>query len=228
MMLLARVGSVVARVCEEVFPFVHYAIRKRRKIRDADRDEVLTNPNFMGYQSLPEAHLAARLEEERKRAAAMDEKTYKMTLSLSIGLTVLGSSATLLLKEVAHPEVRIVLAALLGVGLFFVLSSGFIALGALRTMPTYGYGTGVLPRSSVKRAQVLADALARQETINIARHLRNEAAYQSLRNGLVVLFLAVSLFAVVFACESLSQAESFYPLRPTVSLATSLDCPNSC
>ena len=133
----------------------------------------------------------------------MDEKTFKMTLSLSVGLTVLGSTATFLVKKISLYEAQIALVALISLGLFYVLSSGFIALGALKTLPSYGYGTSSLLVVSDKRQRFLAECLACAEIINIIRHLRNEAAYQLLRNGLFLLFLAAAAFAVFLGLEIL-------------------------
>ena len=69
-----------------------------------------------------------------------------------------------------------------------------MALGALRTFPTYGYGTQFLLQQRENTETVLADALARQETMNNIRHLRNETAYAALRNGLLFLFAGIIVF----------------------------------
>ena len=74
---------------------------------------------------------------------------------------------------------------------------------ALRTLPSYGYGTRFLLDQSVDPPQILADALARQETMNVVRHLRNEAAYQAMRNGLLFLFAGIMVFAGTLAYEAL-------------------------
>jgi len=129
----------------------------------------------------------------------MDEKTFKLTLSLSVGLTVLGSTAIPLVKAVPSEAVQTTLTAIIGLGLFYVLAAGFVALGALRTFPSYGRGTQFLLQQKGNVQNVLADALARQETMNIIRHLRNETAYQALRNGLSLLFVGTLIFAAMLA-----------------------------
>ncbi|HEV2899548.1 MAG TPA: hypothetical protein VGX71_17285 [Pseudaminobacter sp.] len=85
--------------------------------------------------------------------------------------------------------------------LFYVLSSGFVALGAVRTLPSFGYGTQFLLQLQAGAPNAIADALARQELMNNIRHLRNETAYQALRNGLILLFAALLLFATMLAYE---------------------------
>ena len=124
------------------------------------------------------------------------KKTFKLTLSLSIGLTVVGSTAVPLIRALSGPGMQLIVGACIGLGLFYVLAAGFVALGALRTIPSYGYGTRFLLELSElpqqdNRQTYLAAELARQETMNFIRHLRNETAYQALRNGLYFLFAAI-------------------------------------
>ena len=100
-----------------------------------------------------------RLEEERERASAMDEKTFKLPLSLSVGLTVLGSTAAFLTKVISSATIQTLLTIVIGIGLSYVLAAGFVALGALRTFPTYGYGTQFLLHQRENTETVLADAV---------------------------------------------------------------------
>ena len=125
----------------------------------------------------------------------MDEKTFKLTLSLSIGLTVLGSMAAFLIKVVSSVTIQTISTILIYSGVLYVLFAGFVALGALRTLRSYGYGTQFLLQQKKEEQKILAEALARQETMNIIRHLRNETAYQALRNGLCLLFVGIVIFA---------------------------------
>ena len=188
----------IARVYEEIFPFGIYIknamhLRKRCKCRDILREEM-----FVEFETLASDLLSLRLEEERQRASALDEKTFKLTLSLSVGLTVLGSTAAFFAKGVWAD----IVVAVIGIGVFFVLGAGFVALGALRTLPSYGYGTQFLLRKSENEQIILADALARQETMNQMRHLRNETSFQALRNGLLLIFAGIALFFSTEVFES--------------------------
>jgi hypothetical protein len=88
------VGSFLSRILEEVFPIPHYLARRRKLLRQATAELILSEAtSFNGYTTLSEEILSARLQEERQRASSMDEKTFKMTLSLSIGLTILGTAS---------------------------------------------------------------------------------------------------------------------------------------
>ena len=89
--------------------------------------------------------------------------------------------------------VHATLTILFGVGVFYVLGAGITSVSALRTQPLYGYGTRFLVQRQREQEgrRVLAEALARQEIMNIVRHLRNETAYQALRNGLLILLAGI-------------------------------------
>lgn len=106
---------------------------------------------------------------------------------------------------------------------FYVLSAGFVALGALRTLPSYGYGTRFLLQQEDNAPSTVADALARQELMNNIRHLRNETAYQALRNGLILLFVAILLFAATLAYQTLYPAGSPPPHSASVGLPARSD-----
>jgi hypothetical protein len=193
----------LSRIAEELFPFAHYLVHRRGQRRRYESDGILNDPAFSGYSCLSVEQLTDRLKEERQRASAMDDKTFKLTLSLSVGMTILGSTAAFLLEAISSAAMQTTLAITIGLGLFYILAAGFVALGALRTYPSYGFGTQFLLQQQGNTQKVLADALARQETINNVRHLRNETAYQALRNGLFLLFAAILIFAATLAYQSL-------------------------
>jgi hypothetical protein len=79
-----------------------------------------------------------------------------------------------------------------------MLIAGIISLGALKTLPKYGYGTKHEILAEQQGANHIAKALFLQEEINIVRHLRNESAYQCLRNGflLLLLVLIIATFSI--------------------------------
>ena len=73
-----------------------------------------------------------------------------------------------------------------------------MALGALRTQPRYGFGTQyLLTLKGNDRRVTQADQLARQEIRNSIRQMRNEAVFQTVRNGMIV--LAIGAVAAVIA-----------------------------
>lgn len=193
----------ISRIIEEVFPFGHYLANSHCvKKRLCDSSEILCRREFVDYRSLPARKIKKRIKEEHQRASDMDAKTFKLTLSFSVGLTVLGSMAAFLIKIIESSTIQSTLAILIGLGVFYVLAAGLLAVGALRTRQSHGYGTRPLLWKKDKKKK-LAEALAREETMNITRHLRNEAAYQSLRNGLWLLFIGLLVFVATFVYQHL-------------------------
>lgn len=201
---LSQIKDAVANFVEEILPFLHYVRRKKCAMLRAKCKRILEKHQFAQYASISTDDLLKRLCEERQRATAIDEKTFKMTFSISVGLTILGSTSAFLVDQILLPQVRIAFISLIVLGLFYVIASGFIALGALKTLPSYGYGTNILLIKPEKLQQVLAESLARAESINLVRHLRNETAYQSLRNGFILLFSAATTFTLFIGIQTFS------------------------
>ena len=196
-----------SRLLEELFPFMCYVRRRNHLLQRSESDRILDSEAFAGYGTLSEEELQNRLSEERQRAQSMDEKTFKLTLSFSVGLAVFGLTTTSVARNMPYVPIQGILITLVGLGLLFVLSAGFIALGALRTFPSYGYGTAFMVKirktEKTEAVLVLAAELARQETMNNIRHLRNEAAYQTLRNGLFLFFVGVMLSLAALGIQKL-------------------------
>lgn len=180
---------------EEIFPFPFYWVRRRRHLDRISSDDFGNGQTaFSSYHKLSKEELFGQIKEERERAKSMDDKTFKMTLALTFAMTVLGSTTSLLIGNVPFQIMRTLVASLAALTIFYSLTAGFIALGAIRTMPSYGYGTNFLVNAKRNKSAIVT-ALASQEAMNIIRHLRNECAYQALRNSFIFLFLALSLFA---------------------------------
>ena len=186
--------NYLRRIREELFPFVDYAINVRRLKQVRDSTDILSREEYVKYPVLTTEGLEERLDQEHRRAATLDEKTVKLTLAFSVGLTVLGLMVGFATKPENSPATHTVFVALIHAGLYYVLIAGFVSLGALRTQPLYGYGTMfLLRRKEDSSSNLLAECLARQEIMNVMRHLRNETAYQSLRNGMVLFFTGLAV-----------------------------------
>jgi hypothetical protein len=153
------------------------------------------------YRELAVSDLEKSILEEHERSKLLDEKTFKMTLSLALGLTILGSVTAVLLRNVGESTIATLMRFGLALSIFYIFVGGSIALSSLRTLPTFGYGTGL--KIDVKRAnapvEVYIDALLRQEKANQIRQVRNEAAFQALRNGFVLFGIVLILYFLVLA-----------------------------
>lgn len=193
------------RLLEEVLPFVAFLRNYKKAIKQAsDAGSGRRSPS---YEELSEESLRERLHEEHERARATDEKTLKFTLALSLALTVVGSASAFLVQVEGPRPLRIPLVVLAALCVCYALTGGLLALGALKTAPTYGYGTEYAIES-MGRKDVVANALAGQEKVNTARHLRNEAAYQCLRNAVILLALVIVLAFVQTAYSGGEQGDS--------------------
>jgi hypothetical protein len=193
---LLMVRSFILRVLEEIVPFFFYwmrAARKRKSIFSADfsdKNEI----KLSGFSLLSVSQLESRLEEEHERAKAIDEKTIKFSMTISIALTIVGSASSVILKTIEIPSLQAIALLSIGLSVIFTISGGMLSLGALKTLETFGYGTEHLIQKE-KDNKSISIALLKQEELNIVRVLRNEATFQCLRNGFLLLLLAFSIYA---------------------------------
>ena len=185
---------------EEIFPFVIYFKNYKKLNLKFNQVGILEEKEFTKYETIAIDKLQLRLCEERKRAVAIDNKTARMSLWVSLGLTVLSSSSALFIEQIPYLLARIIFLVLVGFGFLYFFVSSYIALGSLKTLPSYGFGTEVLLIKNNRQLQrKLADWLARSETVNSIR--RNESTYQSIRNGLLLMGLAIIVLLVSYGIE---------------------------
>ena len=187
------------RLAEEFFPFAYYLRNASRLKLRYKLPELLQDEAFQGYDRLSVDELDRRLAEEHERAVALDDKTSKGTLFLSVGfsilglgLTVISSSNWILLKTTSSPVGSTWLILLFGASVIYFLTASWMALGALRTYHKFGFGTKyTLTLHDSDPTALRAEHLARQETVNNLRHCRNEAVFQAVRNGFILLFVGI-------------------------------------
>jgi hypothetical protein len=184
--------KLYVRIFEEIFPLFIYLINKRKIINNIDNSKYLVEKS-KNYTVLDEGCINDRIKEEHERAVKIDEKTSKFTLGLSVSLTVLATASGAFAKYLPESSYVEVISIICGIASIYMLLAGITALGSLKTLATYGYGTQHLINQKNDGISYLSQALYAQEKINIVRHLRNEAAYQSLRNGFIMLLIALIL-----------------------------------
>ena len=159
-------------------------MKKRQKAIKIDNG--LHDDQLIDLEKLNDSELNKRLEEEHTRADRMDEKTYKMTLIVSIGVTIVGILTSLIVNSVSDQAIKFVLLAMAQLAIFYSLISSFVAFGALRTLERFGYGSNFLVQAK-ENVLYIKRAIKAQETMNIIRHTRNECAYQLIRNSYLLL-----------------------------------------
>lgn len=187
--------KTVLRIIEELFPFGHYFVCYERLKREVKSPNILKDKGMENYCSLSRKQLKKRLKEEHRRPLIIDQKTFRLIISLSFEFTVLSSTAALLREAELREAVETALTIIILTGLVYTLLAGFIALGAMRTFSLYGYGTEfLLQQQSNGQRRILAEALVRQQIMNTLRHLRNETVYMALRNVFVLVLAGAIIF----------------------------------
>ena len=185
---------------EEFLPFCAYYKYRSKLLNDADNtysESGTDNDTLSSCRTLDQDTINTRIEEEHERAKYIDEKTVKFTLTTTIALTLLSSTSPFLLQKVTQGVFLSISISLSGISVLYLLIGGLISLEALRTMPTYGYSTDF--RVKAKGYQdIVYNALAAQEKVNAVRQVRNEAAFQCIRNGLLLLMISFSVTLIGF------------------------------
>lgn len=190
--------SILGRIFEETFPVLSFLRYKSKLLKSQQKTNEIVEKSKC-YVEIDNTSLKNRISEEHARAVKIDEKTYKFTLGLSVSLTVLAAASGAFAKYLPKNEYSSLISVACGVSAIYMLLAGMTALGSLKTLPTYGYGSHHRLKEKSEGKKYLAVALYSQEKMNIIRHLRNEAAYQSLRNGFLVLLLALVISVSTFA-----------------------------
>ena len=179
------------------FPFVHYM----RFIREGEKlcasETILDDKKLTHYVTLTEEELNLLIVQEHDRKNFIEEKTTRYSLAIPSAAGLLGMTAALELSGWNGA----VTAALFLIATFYLLASGLTSLRTLRVPYPYGSGTQFLIDTKNKQngKYVMARELARQETMNVALEYLNEAAYASLRMGILYLVLG----AIVIGTETM-------------------------
>lgn len=197
------------------FPFIYLYGLEKRKYSDATN--YLSESSAFFYE-LDKTVVESRLKEEHSRSKLIDDKTSKFNLGLSLCLTIIGVAATTIAKLLPDHELKPVIIAFLSISSLYMLVGGLVSLSAFKLMPTYGYGSRFEYLKSKNERVESIKALIGQENVNLIKQIRNEVAYQCLRNGFVMLFLALAVI-------SYTSVLSAYLASPkAMSLVSYLKC----
>ncbi|ULR30030.1 hypothetical protein MJO48_16310 [Dickeya fangzhongdai] len=188
---MEKLKNKIFRLTEEILPFIYFLCinnSRSKKLHDIDFS------TFQYYLKLPNEVLEQRLKDEHDRAVKIDDKTSKFTLGLSISLTIISATTSSIVKTLPNNQLNNWISFLFGLSSLYMLSGGLLALGTLKTLPRFGYGTTF---EIDKNSETLINSLIKQEKINILRHIRNELSYMSLRNGFILMLIALSLNTII-------------------------------
>lgn len=193
---------------QELFPFLTYFLQAQKIRRQVWSLDDISKPDngklartARRYNNIERDEISARLRDEHDRAKKIDEKTFRFTLLISVGLSIFGSAFAFIASEVASTNWAKTILVIISIAEVFFLVGGLIALAAIRTMPFYGIGTEALlakKNDAATDMPVLSRWLVQQEQMNVIRQMRNEASYQCMRNGLILTISAMIMIGITY------------------------------
>ncbi|MDE9447728.1 hypothetical protein KKJ04_19695 [Xenorhabdus bovienii] len=201
-----RLNKMAYRIIEETFPFVYFYYITNKKTGGVYD---VTFLNFEFYSHLSDEQITKRLEHEHNRAKEIDDKTFKFTLALSISLSIVSAGASGIVKFLPENNLNPYISFIFFLSSFYMLCGGLISLGSLKTLPKFGYGSYF---EINKSRDSLIKAIAGQEKINIIRHIRNEHSYMCLRNGFLLIILAIIFCLYILSTAFFTHNLRFEPL----------------
>lgn len=180
---------------ENTLPFIPYGQVTRMLKEKERREDILALEEYAGYPDLDEDVLESRLAQEHERAGRLDDKTVRLSFALTFGLAVLGVVGGVAIEgELQATQAMSVALLFLGsvVG-FYMAAAALLVAGSLQGEPWYGFGTYFAielgRRGPGGRRRYYAEALARQELVNIRGYNRNTVTYLCLRNAIGALVI---------------------------------------
>ena len=176
------------------------------KLRLLDDEEILDREEYSQFTEIVLEDLQMQLNRENERASAINEKTYKMGLSLSIALAITGYALTALPDQISYSVAKTCISVPIIFSVFYFMAAGVTALGSIKTERIYGFTAQILLLGEDEQQQCFAKCLAQSEVMNNIRHLRNEAVYQCLHRGYYLLVVAIALFTGSHIFEFFSQS----------------------
>lgn len=180
------------QILSTTFPCIYLYGLEKRKLAEAN--DYLAKANSFFYD-LDKVVVESRLKEEHLRSKLIDDKTSKFNLGLSLCLTIIGVAATTIAKLLPDHELKPLIIAFLSISSLYMLIGGLVSLYAFKLMPTYGYGSWFEYLKSRNERVEIIKALIGQEKVNLIKQVRNEVAFQCLRNGFVSLFIGLIIIS---------------------------------
>lgn len=191
---------------EESLPFIYFYFLAKEK---TNKVYEVTWQSLEFYSGLTDVQITNRLEHEHNRAKEIDDKTFKFTLALSVSLSIISAGASGVVKLLPDSNLNPYISFTFFLSSFYMLCGGFISLGSLKTMPKFAYGSYF---EMSKNSATLIKAIIGQEKVNMLRYIRNELSYMTLRNGFLLILLALILCLFVLAGAALNQQVELKPM----------------
>lgn len=199
-----NIRGYIANIVEEIVPFASLSINLSKVMSNFDDDRNKQFASYDKFLSLPLERLTEYMKWEQDRAKMIDEKSNRMTTFVAVSFTVIGLVSGFLPKEVEATGLDVLVKLALFIASTYLLIGGLISLSNARTQPLYGVGLRFISnlKSSKFKKKEIMSAIAHQVMVNNKRGLRNEAAYQSIRNGIFAFFISIEMYVLGKAIAS--------------------------
>lgn len=206
---LKRLVKIILRIIEEIFPVPFYSKYKKKILAEVNKTEKLRKSQiFTLYQGIEEKELFDRIKEEHTRANLLDEKTSKLTLSISFGLAIIGVLSSIFTSKL-EGIFQLIFFLFSSFTIIYSLFCSILSISSLKTLPFYGYGSQFLIQSKKDKSNIVL-ALICQEKMNIIRQLRNETAYMCIRNSFVCFLIIILVRLIIILIDIFSSVATIY------------------
>ncbi|MCL4551793.1 MAG: hypothetical protein M1495_24860 [Bacteroidetes bacterium] len=191
--MIVQLKKTISRIIEELLPLPFYRKSQKEIILLVNKTEELKKTEtFNSYLEFEQGELFKRITEEHARANLLDEKTSKLTLSISFGFTIIGILSSIFTVKI-NGALQLSVFVLSSLTILYALFCSMLSISSLKTLPFYGYGSEFLIQSKKAKSYVIL-ALMCQEKINMIRQLRNETAYMCIRNSFICFFIMIIIY----------------------------------
>lgn len=198
--------SLLLRFIDQLLGTIPSLVRAQniisKKISERNSKEILTSDDRL---KLPLDHLKSNFKIDLKRLEGIEEKARGTVIGVAISVSLSSTSILLLTRQDAlaseNTTIKILLAVLISLSVFFLLASGFLALSAYRVgavfRPRIVEHIGIRDESELKKSFLSYIEMNRLLIIRKANFL--SASMDCLRNGLflILLFVVAALWFAV-------------------------------
>lgn len=147
-------------------------------------------------KSLSDEDIKRFLDAEWVRAKELDEKLTKLTVSLSVALTIGGLVAKTIVDGLAISPIKIVVLILLALSMVSFLYGAVIGFRGLKPKRRFGYGASFMAsaaREGDDGRKSFNFAVAGFEVVNMVRANEASASVDHIRNGIILFAISVIL-----------------------------------
>ena len=159
------------------------------------------------FEALEESDLKSFVESEWTRAKELDDKQQKLTATLSIAVTAGGLAGSTILQALNGSWAKDAAATLFLVAAALLVVGTLVAFNALKPKRRYAYGAAyrrIIAEGGPAAKRELIEAATEFERDNTIRANEATAAAASIRNGVLVLAIAL-LMSLIAAASGKNQ-----------------------